>query len=286
LYSGKLNQAAEARLQAGDVLVAYAGEGLTSLEQLDKLLAAQAGAKSVVVRIWRDGQERLTERELARGRLGVALAKEPAREAITARRQTDRLLAKLTRGEDSAELPGTQVEITRLAGLFDPQSVTSLTRASASEQRLDALRKNDGLKTFRYLHFATHGKANNVRAFDSALVLTRPAQLPEPRVGEPYLEGRLTAAEVLEFWKLDADLVTLSACESGLGPEGGGDGLLGFAQAFLLAGSWAVCLTLWEVDDTATVLLMDRFYRTRLGSGRFVEAARALPRWLLAGTGR
>src|SRR5262249_31078472 len=43
------------------------------------------------------------------------------------------------------------------------------------------------------------------------------------------------------------------------------DGLLGFAQAFLLAGSRAVCLTLWEVDDTATVLLMDRFYRNLLG---------------------
>jgi CHAT domain-containing protein len=60
-------------------------------------------------------------------------------------------------------------------------------------------------------------------------------------------------------------LVTLSACESGLGRQGGGDGLLGFAQAFLLAGSRAVCLTLWEVDDTATALFMDRFYRNLLG---------------------
>jgi CHAT domain-containing protein len=59
--------------------------------------------------------------------------------------------------------------------------------------------------------------------------------------------------------------VTLSACESALGRQGGGDGLLGFAQAFLLAGSRSVCLTLWQVDDTATVLLMDRFYRNLLG---------------------
>jgi hypothetical protein len=75
----------------------------------------------------------------------------------------------------------------------------------------------------------------------------------------------LTAAEVLEYWKLDAELVALSACESALGRQGGGDGLLGFAQAFLLAGSRSVCLTLWQVDDTATVLLMDRFYRNLLG---------------------
>ena len=85
------------------------------------------------------------------------------------------------------------------------------------------------------------------------------------RAGEPYLDGRLTAAEVLEYWQLDAELVTLSACESGLGRQGGGDGLLGFAQSFLLAGSRSVCLSLWQVDDTATALLMDRFYRNLLG---------------------
>jgi hypothetical protein len=257
--------AAKARLQAGDVLVAYAGERLTSLEQLRKLLDAKAGDKSVVVQVWREGQEKMAERELAPGPLGVALAKEPAREAITARRQTDQMLAQLKRGDDFAELPGTQVEITRLTGLFDAKSVTSLTRAEASEQSLDRLRKAGELKQFRYLHLATHGQANNIRAFDSALILTRPAQLPEPRAGEPYLDGRLTAAEVLEYWKLDAQLVTLSACESGLGRQGGGDGLLGFAQAFLLAGSRSVCLSLWQVDDTATALLMDRFYRNLLG---------------------
>jgi tetratricopeptide (TPR) repeat protein len=259
------SNAAKARLQASDVLVSYAGENLTSTEQLGKLRAAHAGDKSVLIKIWREGQERLAERELAPGPLGVVLAKDPAREAIAARRQTDQMLAKLRRGDDFAELPGTQVEIARLTGLFDSKAVTTLTRADASEQRLDRLRKTDELKQFRYLHFATHGQANNVRAFDSALILTKPAKLPEPRAGEPYLDGRLTAAEVLKYWKLDAELVILSACESGLGRQGGGDGLLGFAQALLLAGSRSVCLSLWQVDDTATALLMDRFYRNLLG---------------------
>jgi CHAT domain-containing protein len=257
--------AAQARLQAGDVLVAYAGQELTSLEQLGKLLAVRAGDKSVLVKVWREGQDKLAERELAPGRLGVALAREPAREAITARRQADQMLAQLTRGDTFAELPGTQVEIARLAALFDAKSVTALTRAEANEQRLDQLRRDGKLKQFRYLHFATHGQANNVRAFDSALILTRPTKLPEPRAGEPYLDGRLTAAEVLEYWQLDTELVTLSACDSGLGRQGGGDGLLGFAQAFLLAGGRSVCLSLWQVDDTATALLMDRFYRNLLG---------------------
>src|SRR5262249_36995265 len=85
--------------------------------------------------------------------------------------------------------------------------------------------------------------------------------------GQPTLDGYLTAREVLEFWKLDADLVTLSACETALGREGGGDGQLGFAQAFLTAGSRSVCLSLWKVDDSATALLMDRFYQNLTGQG-------------------
>jgi tetratricopeptide (TPR) repeat protein len=257
--------AARARIQAGDVLVSYAGEDIKSAEHLGKLAAAQATAKSVLVKVWREGQGKLAEREVPPGKLGVALERGPARDAIAARRTSDKMLPMVTRGEAFVELPGTQVEITRVASFFEAKSVTSLTRTNASEQRLDELRKAGQLRNFRYLHFATHGKANNVRAFDSALMLTPPAKLPEVHVGEPYLDGRLTAAEVMEYWKLDAELVTLSACESGLGRQGGGDGLLGFAQAFLLAGSRAVCLTLWEVDDTATALLMDRFYRNLLG---------------------
>jgi CHAT domain-containing protein len=237
--------------------------------------------------VWREGQEQLAERELPPGRLGVTLAKEPAREALAARRQGDQLLAQLRRGETYAELPGTQVEVARLAQLFDPRHVTTLTRADACEQRLDDLRRAGVLKQYRYLHLATHGQANNDRAFESALILTPPARPPEVRVGEPYLEGRLTAGEVLDYWHLDADLVTLSACDSGLGRKGGGDGLLGFAQAFLLAGSRSVCLSLWQVDDTATALLMDRFYRNVLGkradgAGPMpkAEALREAKQWL------
>lgn len=86
-----------------------------------------------------------------------------------------------------------------------------------------------------------------------------------PRAGQPTLDGQLSAREVLDFWHLDAELVTLSACETALGRPGGGDGLLGFAQAFLTAGSRAVCLSLWKVDDTATAMLMDRFYQNLTG---------------------
>ena len=255
--------AAKARLQAGDVIVAYAGEELTSGDHLEKLIAAHADEKTIRVRVWRDNQ--LADRELPPGKLGVINDKLPAREALAARRQMDAAIARLTRGDDPAELPGTLVEVNRLAGRFGPTGVMRLTRGDANEARLNAMRTGDRLKDFRYLHFATHGKGNDRRAFESALLLTRPDPVPDQKPNEPLLDGRLTAAEVRDYWNLDAELVTLSACESGLGREGGGDGLLGFAQAFLLAGSRSVCLTLWQVDDTATALLMDRFYGNLLG---------------------
>ena len=129
--------------------------------------------------------------------------------------------------------------------------------------------------------------SRELNAFESALILTPPPRPPEVRVGEPYLEGRLTAGEVLDYWQLDAELVTLSACDSGLGRKGGGDGLLGFAQAFLLVGSRAVCLSLWPVDDQATALLMVRFYQNLLGKRDGLkaplpkaEALREAKQWL------
>jgi hypothetical protein len=71
---------------------------------------------------------------------------------------------------------------------------------------------------------------------------------------------------ILKSWKLDADLVVLSACQTGLGPPTGGDGLLGFAHALLARGARSVMLSRWKVDDSATALLMLRFYENLLGT--------------------
>jgi CHAT domain-containing protein len=191
--------------------------------------------------------------------------------AIVSRRQTDAMLASI-RGGDWKGLPGTRVELTQIAELFGDQT-TSLLDSAASEQSLDTLRQKGDLSKFRYLHFATHGETNDVKAFESVLILAQDTlpDLPLPRAGEPFINGQLSANEVLEFWDLNADLVTLSACETALGRKGGGDGLLGFAQAFLTKGSRAVCLSLWKVDDTATALLMTRFYQNLLGKRAGLE---------------
>ncbi len=81
----------------------------------------------------------------------------------------------------------------------------------------------------------------------------------------PVVDGVLTAGEVLNTWKLHAELVTLSACQSGLGRQGGGEGFIGFAQAFFLAGARSLVVSLWEVNDQAASLLMSRFYQNWLG---------------------
>jgi len=71
--------------------------------------------------------------------------------------------------------------------------------------------------------------------------------------------------KVLSDWQLDADLVVLSACQSGLGREAAGEGMLGFTQALLQKGARSVVLSRWKVDDAATALLMQRFYENLLG---------------------
>ncbi len=256
--------AAVARIVPDDVLITYAGVDLEDGEQLLKLLADQANEKMVEVTVWRDGKSGV--RQVAPGNLGVVLSKDPAPQALAARRQADQLLASV-RGGVWKELPGTRIELALLADLFGKDKVTTLADVGATEAALEALRTADRLKEFRYLHFATHGEANHVSAFESRLILVQDAAARSalPRAGQPTLDGQLTAPEVLEFWNLDAELVTLSACESGLGRAGGGDGLLGFAQAFLTEGSLSVFLSLWKVDDSATALLMDRFYQNLTG---------------------
>ena len=75
----------------------------------------------------------------------------------------------------------------------------------------------------------------------------------------------MTLDEILREWKLDADLVTLSACETGLGREVGGEGRVGFAHSILQTGARSLLVSLWKIDDRATSMLMTRFYENWWG---------------------
>jgi len=203
-----------------------------------------------------------------------ALGREAiAREALTRIMAGDRdALAGLPR------LRGTRAEVMLLEGLTPDALV--LLGSDASEQELTALIQGGTLAEYGTIHIATHALVDDKHPEQSALVLSQ-VGLPDPLeaalAGERIYDGLLTAKEIVAECHLNADLVTLSACETGLGQEIVGEGYVGFAHAFLQAGARSLVVSLWKVEDTATALLMQRFYENRWGyyaderSGRIAE---------------
>jgi CHAT domain-containing protein/tetratricopeptide (TPR) repeat protein len=113
------------------------------------------------------------------------------------------------------------------------------------------------LSHFRYVHFATHGYLDSERPDLSAMVLSLVDEQGKPQ------DGFLRAHEIYNL-NLPAELVVLSACQTGLGKEIKGEGLVGLTQGFMYAGARRVVVSLWSVNDKATAELMQRFYRGML----------------------
>lgn len=103
---------------------------------------------------------------------------------------------------------------------------------------------------FRFVHFACHGKFNPDKPLDSGLMLSK----------DSNNDGILTVGELYDM-QLNADLVTLSACETALGKISNGDDVVGFTRGFLYAGTNSIVSSLWQVDDKATSILMQQFYK-------------------------
>lgn len=122
------------------------------------------------------------------------------------------------------------------------------------------------LSDYRYVHFATHGLLDTERPSLSGLVL---AQLDEKKKPQ---DGFLRVNDIYNL-RLSADLVVLSACQTGLGKEVRGEGLMGLTRAFLYAGAPRVVVSLWNVNDRATAELMAGFYRGMLREGKRPAAA-------------
>jgi CHAT domain-containing protein/Tfp pilus assembly protein PilF len=149
-------------------------------------------------------------------------------------------------------------------GLIDPlryaeQEATGILElASSPKQEIlgsaasRAAVLSGALRDYRYLHFATHGVFDNI---DPHLVL---AQV-DPQ-GSPVTNGFLHLADIYEL-NLRADLVVLSACQSALGREVRGEGMMGMTRGFFYAGAERVLVSLWNVNDRVTVELMRHFYR-------------------------
>jgi len=124
---------------------------------------------------------------------------------------------------------------------------------------------------FRYLHLASHGIFDPKNPLTSALLLSK----------DSANDGALTVGELYDL-RLNADLVTLSACETALGKVANGDDVVGFTRGFLYAGASSIVSSLWKVHDEATSLLMQEFY-SRLQSTNKRDALRQAQLKLKAG---
>jgi CHAT domain-containing protein len=160
-------------------------------------------------------------------------------------------------------LPEARREALALAELY-PGRGQHWVGAEATEQRLRSVASRA-----RRLHLACHARIDERFPLDSALVLSG------PEAGGEQDDGLLHVWEIFEKLRLRADLVTLSACETGLGSEMGGEGLFGLVRAFQYAGARAVVASLWSVPDASTAELMVRFHGHLLAGRSTDEALRA-----------
>ena len=113
---------------------------------------------------------------------------------------------------------------------------------------------------YRVIHIATHGLLDAERPQFTGVVLSL--------IGNKTADGFLRTDEVFNL-RLGAPLVMLSACETGLGKEKRGEGVMGLTRAFLYAGAPTVGVSLWSVADKSTADLMTEFYKRLLASDAF-----------------
>ncbi len=154
-------------------------------------------------------------------------------------------------------LPHSRGEVERIVRMFPEGAVELRLGAQAREEGVKA---EGRLLPYRFLHFAVHGLLNENQPQFSGLLLS----LPQERgSGE---DGLLQVYEIFNL-RMNAEMVVLSACETGLGKEVRGEGLVGLTRAFLYTGASSVVVSLWKVADRSTADLMVRFYR-HLREGR------------------
>jgi CHAT domain-containing protein len=167
---------------------------------------------------------------------------------------------------------GTGSRIPRLlASLDEAKAITSTAPWWSSFQatgfeanRTTAM--NPKLGDYRFVHFATHGLLNDEHPELSGIVLSLVDETGQPQ------DGFLRLHDIYNL-HLPVDLVVLSACNTGLGKDVKGEGLIGLTRGFMYAGASSVVASLWKVDDEATAELMNLFYAAMFQEGLSPAAA-------------
>ncbi|MBE9207032.1 CHAT domain-containing protein [Nostoc sp. LEGE 06077] len=172
-----------------------------------------------------------------------------------------RAARSLNRSEWDA-LPGTQKEAEEILPLVPPASRLSAFNFDANYDWVT----NKQLAQYRYVHFATHGFADPTNPELSGIVLSLVNKQGQS------IPGYLRLSDIFNL-NLPAQLVVLSACETGLGKDVQGEGLVGLTRGLMYAGSASVALSLWQVSDEATPELMKEFYQQMLQGKKSPNAA-------------
>lgn len=155
-----------------------------------------------------------------------------------------------------SNIPGTGVEINNLKNnVFDSKKMDLIEGINASEEKLKSLSDDGKLTDYSLIHFACHGYFDTLNYQMSSIVLSEVSQELSRRIQDGYL----TLSEV-SLLNINANLVNLSACQTGLAQIRIGDGMTGLSRSFFVAGARNVGVTLWSVDDEATCEFMTRMY--------------------------
>jgi CHAT domain-containing protein/Flp pilus assembly protein TadD len=175
-----------------------------------------------------------------------------------------RALARAAREADVTfnRLPFTRQEAEQILALVPADSRLQAFDFAASRAAVTSSQ----LSQYRIVHFATHGILNSQQPELSGVVLSLLDEQGKPQ------NGFLRLHDVFNL-NLPAELIVLSACETGLGEEVKGEGLVGLTRGFMYAGSPRVVVSLWSVDDEATSQLMAKFYKKMLQDGLKPAAA-------------
>jgi CHAT domain-containing protein len=171
-----------------------------------------------------------------------------------------KLFGSSTRGASTGplrfdRLPFSRDEAIEIAGLFPAGKADVFLGKDATEEKA---KTKDLLSQYGIVHFSTHGLPNEDRPRFSSLIMSSPVK--GETASETVEDGWLSAYEIFNL-KLNANLVVLSACETGLGKEVKGEGLMSLTRAFMYAGAPSVVVSLWKVNDAASKDLMVAFYR-------------------------
>jgi CHAT domain-containing protein len=148
------------------------------------------------------------------------------------------------------DLPGTEVEVNFIASLFGTNAMLK-----KSNEATETTVKQSALKDYRYIHFATHGIVDEQSPELSRIVLNKSATD----------DGDLYSGEIYNL-TLNADMVALSACQTGLGKVSKGEGVIGLSRALVYAGARNIMVSYWSVSDESTSQLMTGFYQSVLQS--------------------